>query len=417
MATDQQERDPQLAEAREALERFVVENDDLLALESRLGRFNIFDALGIARAEIRHSNFLAWLLDPAESHGQGQLFLKAILMDLLKQAPQELRPLSPIDLDGTDLRGVEVEREWKYIDLLIRCQEPSFVVVIENKIDSAEHSDQLSHYEEAMKQEFPNDRALYVYLTVDGDDPSSEAWMSYKHADIYRVLKRVRETSGKSIGDDVLVFLDHYLSLIGTRFMTDERIDELCKRIYKNHRQALQLIWERVGSPASGVMAEVESVLQDDPRWHVAWQGNTMVFFVPTTWLEWVPPLGLDYKDEPRAWIALYFYWSEGKLVFSFEVRRCANVAMRKRIAEFLIAEAPKCGFKPRVGRKVKDNYTGCCGRELVWKLGEDEEPEAEAVREAVKKKLDDVYPRVERLATVLKPLCQQLASANQGKE
>jgi hypothetical protein len=41
-----------------ALERFVVENDDLLQLESLIGRFNIFDALGITHREISHSNFL-----------------------------------------------------------------------------------------------------------------------------------------------------------------------------------------------------------------------------------------------------------------------------------------------------------------------------------------------------------------------
>src|SRR2546427_2783702 len=114
------------SDSLEALERFVVENDDLLQLESHIGRFNIFDALNIARAEIRHSNFLAFILDPAESHGQGQLFLKAILMDLLKEAPAKLRPLSPIELDGTDLRGVEVKREWGHIDLLITCRQPRF---------------------------------------------------------------------------------------------------------------------------------------------------------------------------------------------------------------------------------------------------------------------------------------------------
>src|SRR5438093_9756984 len=121
------------SDSLEALERFVVENDDLLQLESHIGRFNIFDALGITRVEIRHSNFLAFILDPAESHGQGQLFLKAVLMDLLKNAPAELRPLSPIDLDGTDLRGVEVKREWKNIDLLITSKEPRFAVVVEHK--------------------------------------------------------------------------------------------------------------------------------------------------------------------------------------------------------------------------------------------------------------------------------------------
>src|SRR6266850_2006060 len=119
--TEYSKADDQNTDGRKALERFVVENDDLLKLESRIGRFNIFDALGITRVEIRHSNFLAFILDPAESHGLGQLFLKAVLMDLLKKAPPELRPLSPIDLDGTDLRGVEVQREWSHIDLLITC--------------------------------------------------------------------------------------------------------------------------------------------------------------------------------------------------------------------------------------------------------------------------------------------------------
>ena len=52
------------------LERFVVENDDLLELESPIRRFNIFDAVRIDRVEIPHSNFLGWLLDPAESHGR-----------------------------------------------------------------------------------------------------------------------------------------------------------------------------------------------------------------------------------------------------------------------------------------------------------------------------------------------------------
>src|SRR5438552_312001 len=126
MPTEQTNLGLQGAEELSALERFVADNDDLLALESLIGRFNIFDALDIARVEIRHSNFLAFILDPAESHGQGQLFLKAVLMDLLKVAPAAMRPLSPIELDGTDLRGVEVRREWEHIDLLISCQQPKF---------------------------------------------------------------------------------------------------------------------------------------------------------------------------------------------------------------------------------------------------------------------------------------------------
>jgi hypothetical protein len=139
MNADKDKPDAENIGALKALEQFVVENDDLLALESRIARFNIFDALGITRVEIRHSNFLAFILDPAESHGQGQLFLKAVLLDILKSAAPGSRPISPIDLDGIDLRGVEVMREWRNIDLLVTFKEPRFAIAIENKIDSREH--------------------------------------------------------------------------------------------------------------------------------------------------------------------------------------------------------------------------------------------------------------------------------------
>ena len=134
------------------LERFVAENDELLSLEEQIGRFNIFDALGIARVEIRHSNFLAWLLTPSESHGQGDLFLKAFLMDVLRKARQKGAepPISAVELDGADLRGVEVRREWRNIDLLIRCDKPRFVIAIENKIDSGEHGNQLERYKDTV---------------------------------------------------------------------------------------------------------------------------------------------------------------------------------------------------------------------------------------------------------------------------
>jgi hypothetical protein len=130
---------PDSAESRELvseLERFVVGNDELRELEARIGRFNAFEALKLARVEIRHSNFLAWILDPVESHGQGGIFLKALMMDLLAETPEALRPFSPIELDGAELSGVELRREFHGIDVLITGGSPSFVVAIENKIDS-----------------------------------------------------------------------------------------------------------------------------------------------------------------------------------------------------------------------------------------------------------------------------------------
>lgn len=86
---------------------------------------------------------LAWLLDPNESHGRGQLFLKAILSDVLRRMPHP-RPIQPLDLVGIDLRGVDVQCEGEHIDVLINSGQPALVIAIENKIDSAEHGDQIS---------------------------------------------------------------------------------------------------------------------------------------------------------------------------------------------------------------------------------------------------------------------------------
>lgn len=404
MTAEQGILDTQGVEALAALERFVVDNDDLLALESLIGKFNIFDALDIARVEIRHSNFLAFILDPAESHGQGQLFLKAVLMDLLKAAPADLRPLSPIDLDGTDLRGVDVRREWGHIDLLITCHQPPFVIVIENKVESHEHSEQLSRYRATIRDQYPDARPLYVYLTPKADEPSEDAWVPYSYADIHRVLTRVRMTYHNAIGEDVLVFLDHYLSLIGARFMNDAKIDELCQRIYKNHRHALELIFERVGSPTSGVLAEAETVLREDPRWHVFYRAANTIDFVPKVWLEWLPPVGLDRKDEPRSWFILRLELYAGKLDYYVEVRRMADLTKRREIVARLIAGGPRFGFR-HSGREVKDNYTRVSGRERVTKWNEDDEPEPDTIRAAVKKKLDEIFPKLEGVPLILKPL------------
>jgi hypothetical protein len=400
-------------QALAALERFVVDNDDLLALESLIGKFNIFDALGIARAEIRHSNFLAFMLDPSESHGQGELFLKAILMDLLKKAPAKSRPLSPIDLDGADLRGVEVKREWAHIDLLITCQQPSLVIVVENKVDSREHSNQLVRYESTIREHYPNVLPLYVYLTARSDEPSQDAWLPYSYADIHRVLTRLQTTYRNAIGHDVLVFLDHYLSLIGNRFMDNERIDELCQRIYKNHRRALEVIYDRVGRPASRVLAEAEAILRQDSRWHVFYSPSNVIDFVPRDWLDWLPSIGIDRREEPRSWFVLRFelYVDEGKLDYYVEVRRIADLEKRRAIVDLLIREGPRFGFK-HSGHKIRDNYTRVSGRERVLRWNKDVEPEPELIRAAVQKKLNEIFPKLEGLHAVLKPI---LSSFNTG--
>lgn len=393
------------SDVQPALERFIAENDDLLALESRIGRFNIFDALGLSRTEIRHSNFLAFILDPAESHGQGQVFLKALIMDLLKNAPLESRPMSPIEIDGTDLRGVEIRREWNRIDLLITCKEPAFAVVIENKIGSTEHSNQLARYKQTVAQKYPRLRSLFVFLTPDGEDASEDTWLPYSYGDIHRVLERARNSNKNAIGADVGVFLDHYLNLLGSHFMNEPALDELCQRIYKNHRIALDLIWERVGASGASALAEALSVLEHDRRWHLFSRSRKSCDFVPGEWLKWLPPLGSSRNQQ--SWITVHLRLNETKLVCLILVGPM-SIDSRKRgeIVDGLRKEIAALGLKSSKAKEVKGAWSRLTSRLSILEWEEDEEPDADTVRSAVTNQLDELYPRLEKLGAKLKTLC-----------
>ena len=79
-----------------SLESFIIGNIELEKLEDELSEVNFFVAIGAVRSEMRHSNFLAFLLDPAQSHGLGDLFLKRFLQRALVESPDGHTRISPI---------------------------------------------------------------------------------------------------------------------------------------------------------------------------------------------------------------------------------------------------------------------------------------------------------------------------------
>lgn len=392
----------------QSLERFVVENEDMSDLEERIGRFNIFDALSIARVEIRHSNYLAWLLTPAESHGQGDLFLKSLLMDVLRKARQQgiTPPISPVELDGADLKGVEIRREWRNIDMLIMCDEPRFVIAIENKVDSGEHSNQLQRYEDTVAAEHRDARRLFVYLTPEGDEPSDTDWVAYSYADLHRAFTRTQKANAGAIGGDVAVFLGHYLSLIGNRFMENEDIDKLCRQIYSNHRRALDLIWERVGTPASGLVGRIEEWLVGRPdQWMHITTKQKEVEFIPVTWAKMLPPVGKRKTFEPEHWLTVRVRAGSARLRLFVVVCPTTDRAIRKKALERLLKEKSEFGFSTFFKKKeLTEDWTRVLSEDICA-LPEDEEPDVDAVMERVDKRLTEFAQQTANVPSALKAL------------
>ena len=399
------------AAALAALERFVVDNDDLLALEEKVGRFNIFDALDIIDVEIRHSNFLAWLLDPIESHNQGGLFLRVFLMDLLRQSDPAQRPrgLSPITLDGGELRGVEIRREWRNIDLLIRCDEPPFVIAIENKIRSGEHSDQLSRYKKIVSEQFGDVPRQFVFLTPEGDEPSDEDWTVYDYRSLHTVLRRVVDANRTAISDDVLAFLEHYLRVLRSRLMDDPQIDELCQRIYQNHRQAIDLIFEHGGFGTSRFAHTIEQLVTNDSRFDFLNRGAQRVSFLPVAWRNMLPPVGRERLIGPTNWLQLVLRVTETACVLRCDVRPTNDLDLRSKVVERLTRDPSEFGLKSFFKNRehIGSNYA-TLGRETVLTWKADDGLDEEKLVAAVNAKLDQWHQRLVGIPDALRPIIEQ---------
>jgi thiamine phosphate synthase YjbQ (UPF0047 family) len=224
------------------LEDFVVGNRDLEHLERLLNEFNIFEALGAVRQELRHSDFLAFLLDPYQNHGLGDDFLKRFLKRVLFGAPEQ--EVTPVEVDVADLSNAFVRREWHNIDILIRDPRARIVCTIENKVTSGEHSDQLKRYRKAVTRKFPEYSRIFVFLTPEGDAPSDEAYLPYSYGEIAELVDAVRQARASTLGADVRTLMTHYTTMLRRHIVSDSEIAELCRKLYREHQQALDLIYE-----------------------------------------------------------------------------------------------------------------------------------------------------------------------------
>ncbi len=95
------------SDARAAL-RALVEDSDFRRLRKLLDRFNIFEAIGVVRQELRHSDLLAFFLDPKGSHGLGDAFVKRLLQEGLGLAGGAARTITPSDLADWSLGSASV---------------------------------------------------------------------------------------------------------------------------------------------------------------------------------------------------------------------------------------------------------------------------------------------------------------------
>lgn len=216
-------------------ETFKILEKKLISRTSK--KSNIFEILKIKNMEIRHSNFLSWLLDPEESHNLKNEFLKGFVQEgINKNKYTEIT----VDIDLID--SVKIEREYKDIDLLIESH--NVVFCIENKIFSNEHSDQLKKYKKIVQKEFPNKEKVFIYLTPSGK-PSQQETELYLPISYSIVLDVLKHLNIKKIDKNAQIYILDYIATLEKDILKNNELKAPLSKLHLEYGEFIKQILEK----------------------------------------------------------------------------------------------------------------------------------------------------------------------------
>jgi hypothetical protein len=134
----------------EALEALQEDASELERIQNLLDQFNMFETIGFIGQEVMHSRFLAFLLDPKQNHGLGDVLLRKMLekASAISNAASVLKVFEDIGSQNMEQTSVQTEvyTDDGRIDILLLNEIEKWAMIIENKVWTIEHSDHLNRH-------------------------------------------------------------------------------------------------------------------------------------------------------------------------------------------------------------------------------------------------------------------------------
>ena len=285
-----------------ALKRFAA--DDRIAEVNRLiaeagtqaARFNLFELLGLASDEERHSRILGWLFDPAQNHAIGEAFLTRFLAATTAEAGKHCIAPAVASTAGWETTGVQLEwanqvdGELGYLDILIVNRQKRFLCAIENKIWAAERSDQLTRYRKALEAAYPDYCRHLVFLSPRGAAPYSaeerKFWTPVSYTAVLSALDRTIES--ETMPPDVSAFLRQYATTLRMHIVPDNsEINRLARKIYLEHREAIELIYQHKPNFVDETKLVLREAIRHQTNWSLDQEYPLFLQFRPREWADY----------------------------------------------------------------------------------------------------------------------------------
>ncbi len=215
---------------------------EFVQIDMVLKRFNIFEATDMKRREVKHTKFLAHLLNPNEPHGLGIRFLENFILNLNAETTHKKINLLGLDLLNTIVISEESLKLSKsksnQIDLLViipgaNSETQNTLIAIEAKVDSKESVNQLSTYRNLIESKYSSEfEKHYFFLTMRGDDPSDSEWSGVMFSNVVTpTVRTLVNFHRETISDYLISIIEDYVEVIESDQIKESDVDKLAEQI------------------------------------------------------------------------------------------------------------------------------------------------------------------------------------------
>lgn len=255
----------------------LLNDTSINELEALLKVPNLFEILRIEKFEIRHSNFLAWLLDPKGNHGIGTNFIKKFLYDVA--IDDRSHTFSVFEVNNLNFESVRIHRELYSIDILIVFD--NYVFIIENKINHKETADQLVRYKQSIEKSFKKHKVVCVFLNVDGyESTQKDIYINFSFESIIKYLEQLLEID-TTINYRSRIYIEDYINSVKNNIMENSEKYALANKIYKNHKEVFDFILSnRLDFYKDLKNALKEKIQKEKKDWKLTSTSSTFIRFI-----------------------------------------------------------------------------------------------------------------------------------------
>lgn len=197
---------------------------NFIDLDAKLKSGNIFRALNVDGSERIHTRFLAYLLDPNETHGLSDAFLESFLLNTWMALDLD-HMITDLDLDMASVfcewLGSEAKTDSNRIDILIKIpykKDPKriYVVAIEGKVKAKLRKNQLSDYTKKLDEAgFSKKDMLCLFLVKNEEESELPEWsLVYWQELILSALRTTNERYRNLVSPKIASALEDYVEII-----------------------------------------------------------------------------------------------------------------------------------------------------------------------------------------------------------